>query len=156
VRWCVQLGLLFSAAAIFAPGRCGARRRCPDPTVHRAGPRLHEGGHKHRGDPPPAQRQRGRARIRRMDKLRYPSAAHARPRRTALAVVALLAGAIGLGPGLWPGPARADDDPLARIRRLEGTWLVVDASGQPTDQVASVFRVTANGHSVEEVMFPGS
>lgn len=91
-----------------------------------------------------------------MDKLRYPSAAHARPRRTALAVVALLAGAIGLGPGLWPGPARADDDPLARIRRLEGTWLVVDASGQPTDQVASVFRVTANGHSVEEVMFPGS
>jgi len=52
--------------------------------------------------------------------------------------------------------ARADDDPFARIRKLEGAWVAVDAKGQPTDQVVSVFRVTSNGHSVQEIMFPGS
>lgn len=51
---------------------------------------------------------------------------------------------------------RADDDPFHRIRRLEGTWLAVDAQGRATDQVVSVFRVTANGHAVQEVMFPGT
>ena len=52
--------------------------------------------------------------------------------------------------------ARAADDPLARIKKLEGTWMAVDEKGQVTNQVASVFRVTSNGHSVEEVMFPGT
>lgn len=52
--------------------------------------------------------------------------------------------------------ARAEDDPFARIKRLEGTWYAVDAQGRVTEQVASVFRVTANGHSVQEIMFPGS
>ena len=52
--------------------------------------------------------------------------------------------------------ARADDDPLARIKKLEGAWLAVDAKGRVTDQVVSVFRVTSNGHSVQEIMFPGT
>jgi hypothetical protein len=52
--------------------------------------------------------------------------------------------------------ARADDDPLARIKKLEGAWLAVDGKGQVTDQVISVFRVTSNGHSVQEIMFPGT
>lgn len=52
--------------------------------------------------------------------------------------------------------ARAGDDPLIRIKKLEGTWMVVDDKGKVTDQIASIFRVTSNGHTVEEIMFPGS
>lgn len=52
--------------------------------------------------------------------------------------------------------AAAEDDPFLRIKKLEGTWLAVDDKGRTTDQVVSVFRVTANGHSVQEVMFPGT
>jgi hypothetical protein len=54
------------------------------------------------------------------------------------------------------GPAHAADDPLQRIKKLEGTWVAVDGKGRVTDQVVSVFHVTANGHSVQEVMFPGT
>lgn len=56
----------------------------------------------------------------------------------------------------WAGTAMAADDPFNRIKKLEGTWLAVDENGKVTDQVASIFRVTSNGHSVEEVMFPGT
>ncbi len=52
--------------------------------------------------------------------------------------------------------AQAADDPFQRIRKLEGTWFVVDEKGVVTDQIASIFRVTANGHSVQEIMFPGT
>ena len=52
--------------------------------------------------------------------------------------------------------AQAAEDPLARIKKLDGTWMVVDDAGKVTDQVASVFRVTSNGHSVQEIMFPGT
>ncbi len=51
---------------------------------------------------------------------------------------------------------QAADDAFARIKKLKGTWLIVDEKGAVTEQVASVFRVTANGHSVEEIMFPGT
>lgn len=67
------------------------------------------------------------------------------PRRIAAFMLAIAAAA-----------ARADDDPLARIKKLEGAWLAVDDKGQVTDQVASVFRVTSNGHAVQEIMFPGT
>lgn len=50
----------------------------------------------------------------------------------------------------------ADDDPFPRIKQLEGTWLAVDEKGKVTDQIVSIFRVTSNGHSVEEIMFPGT
>lgn len=59
---------------------------------------------------------------------------------------------IALGANL----ARAEDDAFHRIRRLEGTWHAVDAQGRPTEQVTSIFRVTANGHAVQEIMFPGT
>jgi hypothetical protein len=52
--------------------------------------------------------------------------------------------------------AHAADDPLARVKKLEGAWMVVDEKGNVTEQVASVFRVTSNGHSVQEIMFPGT
>jgi hypothetical protein len=52
--------------------------------------------------------------------------------------------------------ALADDDLFHRIRKLQGTWLAVDEKGQVTEQVISIFRVTSNGHTVEEIMFPGS
>lgn len=88
-----------------------------------------------------------------MDTPRFPPATRTRAWHAALAIAA---GALLTLAAFGPGAARADEDPLARIRGLAGTWLAVDASGRPTDQVASVFRVTANGHSVEEVMFPGT
>lgn len=53
-------------------------------------------------------------------------------------------------------PARAEEDAFARIKALAGTWYVVDDKGQVTDQVSSIFRVTSNGHTVEEIMFPGT
>jgi hypothetical protein len=52
--------------------------------------------------------------------------------------------------------ARAAEDPYARIKALAGTWYVVDDKGEVTSQIASIFRVTANGHSVQEIMFPGT
>lgn len=52
--------------------------------------------------------------------------------------------------------ARAADDPFQRIKQLEGTWLAVDDKGVVTDQIVSIFRVTANGHTVQEIMFPGT
>jgi hypothetical protein len=62
-------------------------------------------------------------------------------------VATFLAGASG---------ALAEDDPFLRIKKLEGAWLAVDEKGAVTDQVISIFRITSNGHSVEEIMFPGT
>lgn len=68
--------------------------------------------------------------------------------RAILTIAALAAG--------WAAPAAAGDDPFQRIRKLEGVWYAVDGKGAVTDQIVSVFHVTANGHSVQEVMFPGA
>jgi hypothetical protein len=57
---------------------------------------------------------------------------------------------------LGTAPSIAADDPFQRIRRLEGTWLVVNERGEVEEQISSVFRVTSNGHSVVETMFPGT
>lgn len=43
---------------------------------------------------------------------------------------------------------------LEAIKALAGNWVLVDEQGEPTDQVISVFRVTAAGSAVIEVMFP--
>jgi|SRR5262245_23779549 len=45
---------------------------------------------------------------------------------------------------------------LALLKKLEGTWVAVDEHGNPTDQVSSVFHVTAGGSAVEETVFPGT
>jgi hypothetical protein len=50
------------------------------------------------------------------------------------------------------GPAA---DGLARLKKLAGTWVATDASGKPTDNVVSVFKVTSAGSTVTETLFPG-
>jgi hypothetical protein len=44
---------------------------------------------------------------------------------------------------------------LEKMKKLAGTWLVADQSGKPTDQVASIIKVTAGGSAVHETLFPG-
>jgi hypothetical protein len=45
---------------------------------------------------------------------------------------------------------------LERIKKLAGTWVMADKDGKPTDQVASVYKVTAGGSAVMETIFPGT
>src|SRR5260221_1755566 len=44
---------------------------------------------------------------------------------------------------------------LAKIKKLVGTWVAVDDKGQPTDNVISVFKLTAAGSAVQETIHPG-
>jgi hypothetical protein len=44
---------------------------------------------------------------------------------------------------------------LEKMKKLAGTWLLADQSGKPTDQVASIIKVTAGGSVVHETIFPG-
>jgi hypothetical protein len=44
---------------------------------------------------------------------------------------------------------------LEKMKKLAGTWLVADKDGKPTDQVASVIKVTSGGSAVHETIFPG-
>src|SRR6516164_1693908 len=44
---------------------------------------------------------------------------------------------------------------LEKMKKLAGTWLVADKDGKPTDQVASIIKVTAGGSVVHETLFPG-
>src|SRR5262245_38251507 len=44
---------------------------------------------------------------------------------------------------------------LEKLKQLAGTWLVADKDGKPTDQVASVIKVTAGGSAILETLFPG-
>jgi hypothetical protein len=41
------------------------------------------------------------------------------------------------------------------MKKLAGTWLLADEAGKPTDQVASIIKVTAGGSVVHETLFPG-
>jgi hypothetical protein len=68
----------------------------------------------------------------------------------------LLLAALAATASLQSATALAEDDPFLFIKKLEGVWLRVDEKGRTTDEVLSVFRVTSNGHSVEEIMFPGT
>lgn len=52
-------------------------------------------------------------------------------------------------------PSATAADAFASIKSLEGTWMLLDEHGQTTDQVASIYSVTAAGHAVMETMFPG-
>ena len=45
---------------------------------------------------------------------------------------------------------------LERLKLLEGTWVAADKDGKPTEQVVSVFKVTAAGTAVHETIFPGT
>ena len=53
---------------------------------------------------------------------------------------------------LPPPPTNAG---LEKMKKLVGTWLVADKDGKPTDQVASIIKVTAGGSAVHETIVPG-
>src|SRR5471030_2501484 len=53
---------------------------------------------------------------------------------------------------LPPPPTNAG---LEKMKKLAGTWLAADKDGKPTDQVASIIKVTAGGSVVHETLFPG-
>jgi hypothetical protein len=55
-------------------------------------------------------------------------------------------------PKLPPPPTNAA---LEKMKKLAGTWLLADNDGKPTDQVASIIKVTAGGSIVHETLFPG-
>jgi hypothetical protein len=57
-------------------------------------------------------------------------------------------------PGTKP-PAPPTNVNLEKMKKLAGTWLVADKDGKPTDQVASIIKVTAGGSAVHETLFPG-
>jgi hypothetical protein len=44
---------------------------------------------------------------------------------------------------------------LEKMKRLTGTWLLADNDGKPTDQIASIIKVTAGGSAIHETLFPG-
>src|SRR5262245_26324092 len=44
---------------------------------------------------------------------------------------------------------------LEKMKSMAGTWVVADKDGKPTDEIASVIRVTAGGSAVHETIFPG-
>ena len=52
-------------------------------------------------------------------------------------------------------PAPPTNAALEKMKKLAGTWLLADKDGKPTDQVASVIKVTAGGSVVHETLFPG-
>ena len=52
-------------------------------------------------------------------------------------------------------PPTPTNSGLETMKRLAGTWLTADANGKPTDQVASIIKVTAGGSVVHETIFPG-
>ncbi len=56
------------------------------------------------------------------------------------------------GPKLPTPPTNAA---LEKLKRLAGTWLLADKDGKPTDQIASIIKVTAGGSVVHETLFPG-
>jgi hypothetical protein len=53
---------------------------------------------------------------------------------------------------LPPPPTNAA---LEKMKKLAGTWLLADNDGKPTDQIASIIKVTAGGSAVHETLFPG-
>src|SRR5262245_3983871 len=52
-------------------------------------------------------------------------------------------------------PAPPTNAGLEKMKKLAGTWVLADADGKPTDQIASVIKVTAGGSAVHETLFPG-
>src|SRR5262245_31466045 len=52
-------------------------------------------------------------------------------------------------------PTAPTNAALEKMKKLAGTWLVADKDGRPTDQVASVIKLTAGGSVVHETLFPG-
>ncbi len=54
-----------------------------------------------------------------------------------------------------PLPAAPKHAQFEKLKGLAGTWLMTDKDGKPTEEVASVIKVTAGGSAVQETLFPG-
>jgi len=54
-----------------------------------------------------------------------------------------------------PAKAIARNVGFEKIKSLVGTWVVADSDGKPTDQIASIVKLTAGGSAVHETFFPG-
>jgi len=52
-------------------------------------------------------------------------------------------------------PAPPTNAGLEKMKKLAGTWLLADRDGKPTEQIASIIKVTAGGSIVHETLFPG-
>jgi hypothetical protein len=52
-------------------------------------------------------------------------------------------------------PSTPTNPALEKMKKLAGTWVTADKDGKPTDQVASVIKLTAGGSAVHETLFPG-
>ena len=72
------------------------------------------------------------------------------PRKKCTAIV--IAGLIALSGGNAMAGA---DDVMSKLKALEGEWTLLDENGADTGVVAAVFKPTANGSAVSEVMMPG-
>ncbi len=67
-------------------------------------------------------------------------------------VGAVLAGLIALSGG---NAAAEADGVMAKLLALEGEWTFLDENGTDTGVVGTVFKPTANGSALSEVMMPG-
>jgi hypothetical protein len=45
---------------------------------------------------------------------------------------------------------------METLTKLAGTWVALDKAGKPTEQIVSVFKVTAAGSAIHETIFPGT
>jgi hypothetical protein len=52
-------------------------------------------------------------------------------------------------------PTPPTNTAFEKLKKLAGTWLLADKDGKPTDQVASIIKVTAGGSAIHETLFPG-
>ena len=48
------------------------------------------------------------------------------------------------------------DDVMSKLAALEGEWTLLDENGADTGVVGAVFKPTANGSAVREIMMPGN
>lgn len=52
-------------------------------------------------------------------------------------------------------PPAPTNSAFEKLKTLAGTWVAADPDGKPTDQVVSVFKLTAGGSVLHETIFPG-
>lgn len=52
-------------------------------------------------------------------------------------------------------PQGATNAGFEKLKSLVGTWVAADEQGKPTEQVVSVFKLTAGGSAIHETIFPG-
>lgn len=83
-------------------------------------------------------------------------------KRFVLPCCLLAATSIAAGLAARPGSTESRPSPAAAqaafdaLKALEGSWAMCDEDGAPTDQIGSVYHVTAGGSAVMETMFPGA